>query len=98
MADDASHYGQLTLDLDCADYRVQRPTFTPAREGEQSEIFSCSIGPLPDDTLAALDRAASAHNPVRLSFNGNPLLLDLVALERKDPRSVRIVGEVLMRA
>lgn len=98
MTEDPNLHGQLTLDLDCSAYHVKGPAFAPACAGEQAGLFSCSVGPLPDDTLVALDRAASAHNPVRLLFNGNPLLLELVALERKDPQSVKIVGHVLMRA
>ena len=46
--------------------------------------------------MAALDRAAENHGTIRLLLP-DPLLLDLVALERKDPHGVRIVGRIVDR-
>jgi hypothetical protein len=95
MTDDPRPHGQLTLELDCSTYNAKRLTFAPAPDGGRGGTFSCSIGPLPDHTLAALERAASAHETVRLLFSGKPLLLDLESLERKEARSVTLVGHIL---
>lgn len=88
-------HGQLTLELDCSAYNAKRLTFAPAPDGGRGGKFSCSIGPLSEDTLAALDRAVAEHATVRLLFSGKPLLLDLVSLQRADPQTVTIVGHVL---
>ena len=93
MPKDQEDGSQGALDLDCADC-IRAASFAPAPGGEFG-VFSCSIGPLADETVAALDRAANAHRPVRLLFSKRPLLLSLVSIERKEPRSVRIVGQVM---
>jgi hypothetical protein len=94
---EAPRRGQLPLELDCSDYQPSRQTFAPTPGGE-SGLFSCSLGPLPKETIAALDRAAHEHTRVRLLFGGHPVLLELVTLERKDAQRVRIVGQVVKRS
>ena len=89
--------GQLPLELNCSDYQAKDQTFAPT-PGGSSGLFSCSLGPLPKETMAALDWAAREHGCVRLLFGGHAVLLELVALERKDARRVRIVGRVLESA
>lgn len=48
--------------------------------------------------MAALDRASREHGRVRLLFGGHAVLLELVMLERRDARRVRIVGRVIKAA
>ena len=86
--------GQLSLDLDCSACDVRAASFAPGSGGEGG-LLSFSIGPLSEDTVTALDRAAHSHTPVRLRFSKHPLLLELLKLERKDAQCVRIVAHVL---
>ena len=89
--------GQLPLELNCSDYQPKEQTFAPT-PGDSGGLFSCSLGPLPQETMAALDRACREHGRVRLLFGGHAVLLELVMLERKDARRVRIVGRVIKAA
>ncbi len=95
MAQDEERRGQLALELDCTAHHVSGQSFMPAPNGGVGGLFSCSVGPLPNETLAALDEAARAHAPVRLLFNATPLVLEMVSIERKDAHRVRIVGSVV---
>jgi hypothetical protein len=85
-----------TLELDFeADYQISGASFAP---GPNGGIFSCSVSPMPDETVAALDKAIHRHYPVRLLFPGHQaVLLDLVTLERKAPQLVRISGRVVAK-
>lgn len=85
-----------TLELDFgADYEISAASFAPEAGGG---IFSCSVSPLADETVAALDRAIHRHDPVRLLFPGHQaVLLDLVTLERKGAHLVRISGRVVAK-
>lgn len=94
MAKDKERRGQLALELDCTAYQLGGQSFTPAPNGARGGLFSCSLGPLPDETIAALDKAVRAHTPVCLLFDKHPVLLEMVTLERKEARRVRIVGSV----
>jgi hypothetical protein len=94
VAQDQERRGQLTLELDCTAHHVTGQSFAPAPNGAAGGLFSCSVGPLPDETLAALDEAARTHAPVCLLFNQTPLVLEAVTLERKEAHRVRIVGSV----
>ena len=94
MAKDQERRGQLTLELDCTAHHVTGQSYMPAPNGAVGGLFSCSVGPLPNETLAALDEAARTHAPVRLLFDEKPLMLEMVTLERKGARRVRIVGTV----
>ena len=79
------------LKLSLGDYSVNGASIGHGPDGTQ---FACTIGPLPDETVAALFRAAENHGRICLLLP-EPLLLDVVATERKEPRSVRIVGRVI---
>jgi hypothetical protein len=71
---------------------VSAASFVPQGDGG---TFACSVGPLSDETVAALDRAAHSHTPVRLLFPGDQsVALELVKLERKGPQLIRISGRV----
>jgi hypothetical protein len=86
--------GQLVLDFDCTAYEITGRSYSPTSIGDGC-LFSCSIGPLPDDTIATLAKAAGAHAPIRLLFGGDlPVLLELATLERKAAQRVRLFGFV----
>jgi hypothetical protein len=93
MSGDNIQRGQLPFDFHFGDSRVRSASFAPTM-GSDTGIFACSVGPLTNELLAALERAAREHTRIRLMFE-HPVLLDFVKLERKGPQSVRIVGEVI---
>src|SRR5687767_15647287 len=86
--------GQLPLDLHFSDDRLGSASFAPS-PGSDSGLFSCSIGPLSEEAVAELERAARAETPICLRFSEHPLLLDHVTVERKGPQTVRIIGLVV---
>ena len=89
------HRGQLAFELRITDSQVTAASFASMSEGGVAGLFSCSVGALADDDVAALERAAYEHTPVRLLFSESPVLLDLVTLERREPHAVRIIGHVV---
>jgi hypothetical protein len=78
------------LELKLADYEVRGASMAHGVDGSS---FACTIGPVSDETMAALDRAAESHGTICLLFP-QPLLVELVALERREPQRVRIVGRI----
>jgi hypothetical protein len=78
------------LELTLADYEVRGASMGHGVEGCS---FACTIGPVSDETMAALDRAAGRHDTIRLLFP-QPMLLELVTLERREPQRVRIAGRI----
>ena len=95
MAKDQERRGQLALELDCTAHNVTGQSFAPAPNGGVGGLFSCSVGPLSDELLSALDEAARTQAPVCLLFDKTPLVLETVTLERKEAHRVRIVGSVV---
>jgi len=94
LAKEHQRHGQLAFDLNCAGYEVRDASFAPGPGGEGG-LFSCAIGPVADETMVALDRAARTQTPISLWFSDCPVMLDLVTLQRKSAQSVRIIGHVL---
>jgi hypothetical protein len=78
------------LELKLADYEVRGASMGHGLEGCS---FACTIGPVSDETMAALDRAAEGHGTICLLLP-EPLLLELITLERRAPQRVRIVGHI----
>src|SRR5262245_45685169 len=89
--------GQLPLELRFSDDHLSSASFAPS-PGSDGGLFSCSIGPLSEEAVGELERAARAQTPIRLRFSERPLLLDHVTVERKGPQTVRIVGHVVKGA
>ena len=89
--------GQLPLELKFSDDRLSSASFAPS-PGSDGGLSSCSIGPLSEEVVGELERAARAQTPIRLRFSERPLLLDHVTVERKGPHTVRIVGHVVKGA
>jgi hypothetical protein len=77
--------------LSLGDYSINGASIGHGPDGSQ---FACTIGPLPDETVAALFRAAANHGRICLLLP-EPLVLDVVATECKEPRRVRIVGRIV---
>jgi hypothetical protein len=94
MAKKQERQRQLGLDLDCTAYEITGRSYSPTSNGDGG-LFSCLIGPLPNDTIATLAKAAGEHAPIRLFFGGDlPVLLELATLERKAAQRVRLFGFV----
>jgi hypothetical protein len=78
------------LELNLADYAIHGASVGYGVEGSS---FSCTIEPVSAETMVALDRAAANHGTICLLLP-QPLLLELVTLERRGPQRVRIVGRM----
>ena len=78
------------LELSLGDYQVNGASIG---FGPQGGHFACTLGPISNETLAALDTLVLTHGKICLLFP-KPLLLDLVSLERKEPQRIRIVGRI----
>ena len=53
------------LELKLADYEVRGASIA---HGVQGSSFACTIGPVSDETMAALDRAAESRGTICLLF------------------------------
>ncbi len=80
------------VELSLADYKTYGASIDCGRDGT---TFAFTIGPISDAIAAALEGVAQAHKRICLYCCGEPLLLDLVAVERKETRQVRIVGRIV---
>jgi hypothetical protein len=80
----------IQLSLSLVEYQLRGGSIS---HGPDGQTFACTFGPISDETMMALDRAAQNHGTIRLLFP-EPLLLDLISIERKEPQRVRIVGRV----
>jgi hypothetical protein len=78
------------LELNLADYNVYGASIGCGRDGTTFAFTICAVS---DATVTALERAAETRERICLLLP-QPLLLDLVALERKGPHQVRIVGRI----
>jgi hypothetical protein len=81
------------LQLNLADYDVRGASMGHGVDGSR---FACNIGPVSDDAIDALDRVVKSHGTICLLLP-KPLLLDLVTVERRDAKRVRIVGRIRRR-
>ena len=84
----------IQLELNLADYEVRGASMGHGVDGSR---FACNIGPVSDEAMAALDRVAESHGTICLLLP-EPLMLDLVIVERKDPKRVRIIGRICRSA
>lgn len=80
------------LELNCADYRV-----TSASAGHRGgcSVFGCTLSPVTEETLKALDAAAASDQRVRLNFPKQPVVLESIVLVRIGRGRVRIAGRVV---
>jgi hypothetical protein len=80
------------MEINCDDYLVK--TASIAQRGSGT-VFRCTLGPVPEDVLARLERAASGRGTLRLLFPRQPLVLERIDVTRIEPTSVEIVGRVV---
>ena len=63
--------------------------------GPNGTTFTVTIWPLSDATADVLGDLAQKHGRISLHCCGQPLLFELVELDRKGPRKARIVGRIV---
>ena len=80
------------FELNCADYEVKAASIGHGRAGA---VFRCTISPVTDEVLKALDAAATSEDVIRLVFPKQPLLLERIQVKRIEPGRVRLVGRVV---
>jgi hypothetical protein len=80
------------LELNCADYHVTSPCIGYGGEGP---VFECTLSPVTDETLAALEDAVRSNRRIRFGFSKQPLLLESIEVVPMGPGRVRIAGRVV---
>ena len=93
-AQDANYVGR-PLDLSLGDYNVNGGSINCGQDGTK---FSFTVWPLSDALAAAFDGVVQQRGRICLHCCGEPVLLDLVSVERTEPQRVRIVGRIVGRA
>ncbi len=83
------------LDLNCADYQVTAASMGHGRGGS---TFRCTVGPLTDELLRALDDVARSNGTLRLVFPKRPLVLERIEVRRIEPSTAQISGRVVESA
>ena len=80
------------LELNSADYRIKSASIWHNRDGE---VFRCTLTPVTDEVLEALDAAARSKRMIRLIFPNHWLGLQCIEAVRSEPGCVRIAGRVV---
>ena len=81
-----------SVDVKCADYRVTSAAIAHTRGGS---IFRCTISPVTEQVMESLAAAAESNGTIRLIFPKEPLVLERVEVERVEPGSVQIRGQIV---
>ena len=80
------------FELNLRDYNANGATLSSSEDGTK---FAFTIGPISEAIVTALESAAQKHVTICLYCCGQPLLFDLVAVERKEPLKARIEGRIV---
>lgn len=80
------------IELNCDDYHVKTASVA---QSSGDTVFRCTLGPVPDEVLATLEKAARGRGTLRLVFPKRPLVLERIDVTRIEPASVQIVGRVV---
>jgi hypothetical protein len=91
LSNSSSSMPQL-VELNLADYKTHGASIGCNHDGT---TFALVIEPVPDEIVAALEAVAAANKRVCIYCCGEPVLLDLLILERKESRKARIVGRIV---
>src|SRR5688572_30456002 len=92
LLQEAGYVRPQLVKLSLDDYQVNGGSIGCGRDGT---TFAFTLGPISDAAVAALEDVAHQHGKVCLYCCGQPLLFDLLTLERKESRKVRIVGRII---
>lgn len=83
----------MHFELVFAQARVESASRTVSSKGDE---LSYLVADLAAEQIEGLERAAKEHTPVSLVLGETSVVVvDLVSLERKGPRSLQIVGHVI---
>jgi hypothetical protein len=91
LSNPSSSMPQL-VELNLADYNTHGASIGCNRDGT---TFALVIAPVADETVAALEAVAAANKRICIYCCGEPVLLDLLVLERRESRKARIVGRIV---
>lgn len=80
------------LELSSGDYRIESASIWRGRDGE---VFRCTLTPVTDELLEALDAATRSKRMIRLIFPNHVLGLECIEAIRAEPGCVRIAGRVV---
>ena len=80
------------FELSLGDYTAYGASIRCSPDGA---TFAVTIGPVADTTVAALDAVARNHGRICLYCRNEPLLVELVAVERNGPLKTRIEGRIV---
>jgi hypothetical protein len=80
------------FELNCSQYDVKAASIGHGRGGA---VFRCTLGPVTEEVMKALDAAARSEDVIRLVFPAQPLLLERIQVRRIEPGRVRITGQVV---
>jgi hypothetical protein len=79
-------------ELNCADYHVNSASIGHGRGGS---VFRCTLSPVTDEVLQALDDAVRSNRMIRFVFPKQPLVIESIEVVRLQPGHVRIAGRVV---
>jgi hypothetical protein len=80
------------IELNCDEYHVKTASIAQNTNGT---VFRCTLGPVPDEVVVTLEKAARGHGTLRLVFPKQPLVLERIDVTRIEPTSVQIIGRVV---
>ena len=92
VMDDEENGGTHWLELNCSRYQLQAASISHSADGT---VFRCSCGPLSDDRVAAVHRAARDGTPVWLLFPESQVVVADVSVELAQPGWVQLEGRVV---
>ena len=92
LIDDEENGGATWLELNCSRYQLQAASISHSADGT---VFRCSCGPLSDDRVAAVHRAARDGTPVWLVFPESQVVIADVSVELAQPGWVQLEGRVV---
>ena len=83
------------VELDCSGCEIKFGSMSCG--GPEGPTFRSILGPLTEDVLAALERAAQCGAPVRLIFPESRMEFQRIEISRAEPGWFQLVGEVRER-
>ena len=79
-------------ELNCANYEVKSASIGHGRGGS---VFRCTLSPVTDDVMEALDDAVRSNRMIRFVFPNQPLVIESIEVVRLEPGRVGIAGRVV---
>ena len=80
------------FELNCSHYEVKSASIGHGRGGS---VFRCTLSPVTDEVLEALDDAVRSNRMIRFVFPKQPLVIESIEVVQLEPGRVRIAGRVV---